>query len=190
MAILNLVHHDNPILRQELQEFDFSNPPTDPVQLAKDLTETMIHNKGLGLAANQAGLPYRVFVLTGEQVLACFNPKIVSVSQETVLLDEGCLSYPGLMVKIKRPAAVRARFTMPNGETTTMRFEGITARCFLHELDHLNGVLHISRANPYHKEKAMKMQKAYQRIMKKNISAKVARIAKEYEKALEQKEPA
>ena len=167
MPILTLVHHDDPILRTALEPFDFANPPTDPIQLAKDLTETMIQNKGLGLAANQCGLPYRMFVITGQQVLACFNPKIIDTSTTTVLLDEGCLSYPGLAIKIKRPKMIRVRFTMPNGQTVTQKFDGITARCFLHELDHLDGVLHINRANPYHKEKAMKMQKAYKKIMER-----------------------
>jgi peptide deformylase len=188
MTILNLVHCDDPILREEMPEFDFANPPTDPIQLSKDLTETMIQNKGLGLAANQCGLRYRVFVLTGEQVLACFNPRVVSASAETTYLDEGCLSYPGLMVKIKRPQTIRVRFTMPNGDTTTRMFDGITARCFLHELDHLNGKLHISRANPYHLEKALKMQKAYNRIMKKDINGKIAKIAAAYEKALQEED--
>lgn len=159
MTILNLVDKNNPILRQTMPDFDFANPPTDPIQLAKDLTETMIHNKGIGLAANQCGLPYRVFVLSGEQVFACFNPKIVSASEELVYINEGCLTYPGVVVKIKRPADVRVRFTMPNGETTTVRFEGLSARCFQHELDHLNGIVHLSKANPFHKAKAVKFKR-------------------------------
>jgi len=157
--IHTLVDKSDPILKRELEPFDFSNPPTDPIQLAKDLAETMISNNGLGLAANQIGLPYRVFVLTGEQIFACFNPKIVDSSSETVYLEEGCLSYPGVAVKIKRPRLIRVRFTMPNGETVTKKFDGITARCFLHELDHLNGVVHLSRAHPYHREKALKRVK-------------------------------
>jgi len=165
MAILKLVNSNDPILRTELPEFDFENPPTDPIQLAKDLTETMIHNKGIGLAANQCGLPYRVFVLTGEQVLACFNPKVVYFSDEIAYINEGCLSYPGVVVKIKRPREIRARFTMPNGETRTIAFDGLTSRCYQHELDHLNGVVHMSRANPFHREKAMKQKKAYNRII-------------------------
>jgi len=166
MAILDLVNDRDPILRTQLPLFDFSNPPVDPIQLAKDLTETMIANKGMGLAANQVGLPYRVFVLTGQQILACFNPKVVDFSPEEVYINEGCLSYPGLVVKIKRPQEIRVRFTMPNGETRTAKFEGLTARCFLHELDHLNGVVHLERANPIHREKAMRTLKARNRLLR------------------------
>ena len=167
MTILNVVSHTDPILRRKMEPFDFTNPPTDPIQLAKDLTETMISQNGLGLAANQVGLPYRVFVLTGEQVYACFNPKIVSASPEQVYINEGCLSYPGMVVKIKRPQSIRVRFTMPNGATETMKFEGLTARCFQHEMDHLDGIVHLSRATLYHRQQAVKAQKAFQKILKK-----------------------
>jgi peptide deformylase len=167
MAILDLVDDNHPALKQVALHFDFSNPPTDPIQLAKDLTETMIANQGIGLSANQVGLPYRVFVLTGETVYACFNPRIVDFSPEQIYWQEGCLSYPGLIVKIKRPRSVKVRFTMPNGVTETMKFEGLTARCFQHELDHLNGICYIDQANPIHKEKAMRMLKAHNRLLKR-----------------------
>jgi peptide deformylase len=164
MAILNLVDKNHPILRQKMEDFDFANPPTDPIQLAKDLTETMIYNKGIGLAANQCGLPYRVFVLTGETVLACFNPRIVTMSDEMVYINEGCLTFPGIAVKIKRPQIIRVRFTMPNGETTTVKFDGLSSRCFQHELDHLNGIVHLSRANAFHKAKAAKLKRVYDKL--------------------------
>ena len=167
MAILNLVDRNDPILRKVAEPFDFSNPPTDPAQLYNDMGETMIAKKGLGLAANQVGLPYRFFVLTGEKVLGVFNPKVVDFSPEMVIMNEGCLSYPGLVLKVKRPAHIRARFTMPDGQTTTMKFEGLSARCFLHELDHLDGIVHISRANAYHREQAYKMMKNYDRVIKR-----------------------
>ena len=61
--ILDLCSKNDPILRQSIPKFDFVNLPTDPIQLAKDLAETMLHNNGIGLAANQVGLPYRCFVI-------------------------------------------------------------------------------------------------------------------------------
>jgi peptide deformylase len=167
MAILDLVDNKHPALMQVAQPFDFTNPQMDSIQLAKDLTETMIANHGLGLAANQVGIPYRVFVLTGEQVYACFNPRIVDFSSEQVLMQEGCLSYPGVVVKIKRPRIIKVRFTMPNGVTETMKFDGLTARCFQHELDHLNGLCHLDLANPIHKEKALRTLKAHNRLLKR-----------------------
>ena len=113
-------------------------------------------NKGLGLAAPQIGIPYRVFAFTGDPVNVCFNPKIVDKSKEEIYLDEGCLTFPGLIIKIKRSSLIKVRFTMANGETITKKLSGMTARCFQHELDHLNGILFLNRANLYHREKALK----------------------------------
>jgi peptide deformylase len=161
--ILKLLECDSPILRQEMELFDFANPPTNPVELYNNLAETMIEYHGLGLSANQVGLPYRAFVLRAEEVIGCFNPKIVDYSSETILMEEGCLSNPGLFVKIKRPKKIKTRYTLPNGETVTKVFDGITARCFQHELDHLNGLLYTSRASEYHLEKAKKFAKKFNR---------------------------
>jgi peptide deformylase len=175
MAILNLVNKNDPILKTELEHFDFSNPPTDPIELAHDLAQTMIDRKGIGLAANQVGLPYRVFVISGEQILACFNPRIVDYSSEQVYMIEGCLSHPGLAIKVKRPSTIKVRYTQPNGETKTEKFQGLTARVFQHELDHLNGIVHINRASLIHKEQAFKQQRAFQKIVKRttNVPAHV-----------------
>ena len=77
MAIRTLVAPYSEILKTTMEPFDFRNPPVDPTELAKDLAETMIANNGLGLSANQINLPYRVFVITGTPIYACFNPRIV-----------------------------------------------------------------------------------------------------------------
>lgn len=159
--IRDLVPHHDDGLRQKLEKFDFSSPPTDPDQLARDLAETMIQHKGLGLAANQIGLPYRVFVMTGSPITAVFNPRIVDSSEEEIYMDEGCLSYPGLYVKVKRPAVVKVRYEMPNGETVTKTFEGLTARVFQHEYDHLEGEAFLQRANRIHLDAARKKSKTY-----------------------------
>lgn len=151
-----LVNNTDQILYTKTERFDFSNPPIDPSELAHILAQTMIANNGIGLAAPQIGLPYRAFVLTGKPIMCCFNPIIVDTSSEQIYLEEGCLSFPNLIVKIKRPKIIRARYTMPNGETVTNKFIGMTARTFQHELDHLNGVVFTQRANSYHLEKARK----------------------------------
>lgn len=80
-------------------------------------------------------------------------------SEEVITLEESCLSFPRLIVKIKRPRHVRVRFQSPTGETVTQQFTGMTARVFQHELDHLNGVLFYTRANRFHREKAFKKVK-------------------------------
>jgi peptide deformylase len=121
----------------------------------------MYEYNGLGLAANQVGEPYRIFAMRGQpENFVCFNPRIVQPSEMEVVLEEGCLTYPGLLVKIKRPQHIRVRFQLPNGDTITKQFTGMTARVFKHEMDHLNGLVFFNRANRYHKELAFKKWKS------------------------------
>jgi peptide deformylase len=91
---------------------------------------------------------------------------IVDASDETIYLEEGCLSFPNLYVKIKRPRSIKVRYTEPNGNVVTQKFDGMTARVFQHELDHLNGVVHLSRAHPIHVDKAKTRAKKLNRIKK------------------------
>jgi peptide deformylase len=97
--------------------------------------------------------------MRAENIIGVFNPKIVDASSEMVYLEEGCLSYPNLWVKIKRPKKIKVRFTNPDGQTETRVFDGMSARVFQHELDHLDGVLHVKRANKFHLEQARKLAK-------------------------------
>lgn len=120
----------------------------------------MYENNGIGLAANQVGVPYKIFAMRGEpQNFVCFNPRVVQPSAEQISLEEGSLTFPGLLVKVKRPRHIRVRFQTPNGETRTDTFIGMTARIFQHELDHVEGKLYFSRASRYHREIAMKKWK-------------------------------
>lgn len=157
---LKLVPPNDPILTKPCDVFDFSNPPIDPIELAKDLVKTMYDSNGIGLSANQVGLPYRVFSMRGApENFVCFNPKLVQPSEMEVILEEGCLTYQGLLVKIKRPQHIRVRFTTPNGETLTKQFTGMTARTFQHELDHLDGIIFYNKANRYHRDQALRKWK-------------------------------
>lgn len=137
--------------------FDFKSPPGDPKDLAALMMQVMNEVNAVGLAANQLGIPYSVLVIRGDPYnFVCFNPRIIHASEEQEEAEEGCLSFPGVNVKVKRPKDIRARFQMPSGETTTRPFEGLSARAFQHEMDHLAGKLFINRANRYHRDKAMK----------------------------------
>lgn len=157
---MELVKHDDPILNQECEAFDFANPPFDPIEFSKEFIKFMYDKNGIGLAANQVGIPYRIFAMRAEpENFVCFNPKVVAPSDSEVVLEEGCLSYPGLLVKVKRPQHVRVRFQTPNGDTLTKQFTGISARIFQHELDHLDGVVFYNKANRFHRDKAMKKWK-------------------------------
>jgi peptide deformylase len=157
--IATILDRTNPILREVMPTFDFKNPVIDPIQLYTDLAETMREYDGMGLSANQIGVRTRAFVMRAEEIIGVFNPRVVDASTETVILEEGCLSYANLFVKIKRPKSIKVRFTTPDGETATKTFTGMTARVFLHELDHLDGIAHTSRANTYHLEQARKLVK-------------------------------
>lgn len=138
-------------LRVQTEAWDFENPPTDPVQLEKDLIETMFQNKGIGLAATQVGLPYRVFVMGSrsnpESAQAFFNPIVVAHIDETEDLEEGCLSFPGIFVNIKRPKKILARWQDSKGEWQQSEFDGYNCKCFLHELDHLEGIVFQDRVS-------------------------------------------
>ena len=140
--------------------FNFQEPPFDPIEFSHELVKFMYENNGIGIAANQVGVPYRVFAMRGQpQNFVCFNPRVVQPSAEEIILEEGCLSFPGLIVKVKRPRHVRVRFQTPNGDTRTETFIGMTARVFQHEMDHLEGKLYFSRSSRYHREIAMKKWK-------------------------------
>jgi len=180
--IRDILDRTAPILRENMPAFDFKNPVVDPVELYNDLAETMRENEGMGLSANQIGVRTRAFVMRAEEIIGVFNPRVVDVSTETVTLEEGCLSYPNLFVKIKRPKSIKVRFTTPDGETSTKTFTGMTARVFLHELDHLDGIAHTSRANSYHLEQAKKLVK---KIGRKYKVKPVAEMSEEAQQMLE-----
>jgi peptide deformylase len=164
--IYDLVKPDHPLLRTKLDRFDFINPPTDPHELANNLIETMIHYKGIGLSANQCGLPYRVFVLWSNPTKVMFNPTVADVSVEDIQLEEGCLTYPNLFIKIKRPKLIRVRYMDSFGEAHTDKFTGISARCVLHEMDHLDGINFTSRASKFHHDQAMRQRTKRQKFYK------------------------
>jgi peptide deformylase len=132
-----------------MPEFDFENPITDPVQLEKDMIETMLDKGAIGLSANQVGIQTRVFVMGHRQfkehAQAFFNPIIVGVTDDLLEDEEGCLSFPSIYVKIKRPRGVLVRFQNSKGETQEAEFFGYECRCFLHEFDHLEGITYKDR---------------------------------------------
>jgi peptide deformylase len=148
---------DDRYLLEKCEDFDFKDPSFDPIEFSQNLVKFMYDENGLGVAANQVGTPYRIFAMRGSpENFVCFNPKIVQYGEMEVVLEEGCLSYPGLVVKVKRPQHIRVRFNTPNGEVLTKQFTGMTARVFQHEYDHLDGLRFYDKANKFHRDKAMK----------------------------------
>lgn len=150
---------------------------TDPIPnplmttLVQRLKMTMKLYAGLGLSANQCGVQQRVFVMHfGEGIITCINPEVSEMSDEIDKGKEGCLSFPGMYLTIPRNQWIMAEFTNENGIRMRARMEGIEARCFLHELDHMNGVKFTDHVGPVAirlaKEKALKTIKKIQRKMK------------------------
>ena len=145
--------------------FDFkADAPFTVEQIVNHMLTVMSTQNGLGLAANQIGLPYSIFVVHGDP-FACINPRIIDSSTEEVLLDEGCLTYPGLTVKVKRPKSIRLRWDTITGSTETKTFTGMTARVIQHEMDHLAGKIYFNRASKFHRDQAFRKQT--KRIVKK-----------------------
>lgn len=151
MSKLNIVKFPSDILRQRMPEFDFENPELDPEQLEKDLIDIMLANDGIGLAANQVGIKARVFAMghraNPESAQAFFNPMIVANVDEVEDMEEGCLSFPGIYVNIKRPKKILARWQNSKGEWQQSEFDGYNCKCFLHELDHLEGIVFQDRVS-------------------------------------------
>jgi len=103
---------------------------------------------GTGLAANQVGIEEKIFVADiGEGPFAVINPEIIRVSEKKTVLEEGCLSLPGIHVKVKRPADIRVRYLSERNELIEAELTGIPAKVFQHEIDHLNGCLIIDHAS-------------------------------------------
>jgi peptide deformylase len=147
--VLPLVDQYDPILRKPTTPVDFD--VHDVPYLAMSLMESCNHYQGLGLAAPQIGLPYSLCAvadLDNNKTLCLINPTIVEMSSETSDFKEGCLSFPGLFLKIHRPQWVVMDFQALNGEAVRQKFEGIMATCVLHEFDHLRGICYTDLVSP------------------------------------------
>lgn len=119
---------------------------TIPPLVAK-MSKTLLIEDGIGLAANQVGSLQRLFLLHLEgKIIAFVNPKITNLTLETAIAEEGCLSFPGLSVPVKRSLKVMISAADEKGEEFELILEGWEARAAQHELDHLDGVLIIDRA--------------------------------------------
>lgn len=173
IPLFELVAEDHTALRTVLPDFDFSSPPVNPNEFASSLVETCKKHGALGLSANQCGFTHRVFVMgTGDNFVAFFNPKITSSSVDRLDMEEGCLTFMDLFLKVKRPSEVYVEYQDYLGETKTAHYTGLTARVFQHELDHLNGIVYHSHVKPL----------ALQMANKKRV--KIANMRGKYEKAM------
>ena len=153
MAIREIVTLPQPILRHKARKVSDFGP--DLQTLVDDMVETMRQAPGVGLAAPQIGEPSRLIVVEyGDEedeevppkLYVVINPEITRSSQETVLGTEGCLSIPGVQGEVERLAAVTVKGLNRHGSPMTVKAKGWLARIFQHEIDHLEGVLFVDRA--------------------------------------------
>lgn len=166
IEILALVDENDPVLKQPTPTFDFENPSVDPIEFASQLVETCKVKGGFGLAAPQVGESVRVFVMgSGEDYVAFFNPAILRSSEETSLVAEGCLSFPMLALKIERPSTIEVQYQDFNGVVRTGTFSGLSAHCFQHELDHLNGVCYTDSAKPMALKMGLKKRGKFHKLV-------------------------
>ena len=133
----------DPVLRQRANEI--TEVDGKLVQLAEDMVETMYAAPGVGLAGPQVGVQKRIFVYdVGDGPQTIINPEIVESDGEWAY-EEGCLSIPGLAFELVRPKQVHLRGYDLDGNELSIEADELLARCFQHELDHLDGILYIDR---------------------------------------------
>lgn len=151
MALRKVVTKEDPILRKKsrpIEKFD-----DKLASLLDDMAETMYAADGVGLAGVQVGMLRRVVVMDiGEGLIELVNPEIVEEEGEQ-FAEEGCLSIPGEYYETIRPATVKVKAQDRNGQWCVYKGEGLKARCFCHEIDHLDGILFTDKKNPNPKPK-------------------------------------
>jgi peptide deformylase len=174
---MKLIKFPDEILKKTMPEFDF-NGSLDAKIIEKEMIELMVKEKGIGLAANQVGLEARVLTIfprdTSLEIgpFAMFNPEIMEVSQEEITGIEGCLSFPDLVLPIKRPRMVVVQYLDNEENTCIIELKDTDARCFLHELEHLNGVCFIDKISKLKieiaRKKLAKLRKQYGRTQRQS----------------------
>ena len=165
-----------PFMDDTLEQFGFA----DRKELSKVMYDNMVKYGGLGLSANQVGLPYRMFVMGGHpqiedgKVRSVFNPMVNDVSPESINLKEGCLSFPFLFLSIKRPKWCSVRYTDENGEEIEETLHGMSARIFMHENEHMNGYVFTDLVSKLKLERAEKSkQKMIKEIKRRQGAPKI-----------------
>ena len=169
-----LYDENHPMMKQRIPEYDITLLP-NPVMThtINRLKMTMKLYNGLGLSANQCGVFERVFIVgNGEIVIVCINPKLIKASDDLIKDNEGCLSFPGLFLKVERASSVEVEYYDLQGKKYNTTFTGLTARCFLHELDHMNGITMDKHVKPLAlkmaKDKQGKLFKRVKRLQRNN----------------------
>ncbi|MBU1015379.1 peptide deformylase [Patescibacteria group bacterium] len=162
MNPLPLILYPNSILRKKAEKV--SSCTAELRALISHMVKAMEKNDGIGLAGSQVGRTEQIFVAQdGEKAHGFFNPSFVSKSKERSTEEEGCLSLPGIFLPVKRAERVVVACQTPKGEWVRVEAEGLVARIFQHEMDHLKGVLIIDRAGLWQRLKVRAKLKELER---------------------------
>lgn len=141
---MELIPEDDRILRRKSKRISRID---DTIRnIAASMIEVMKSKNGIGIAAPQVGILKQIIVvLVNENPVVMINPEILETSEETCIINEGCLSFPGTYLDIERPTNVRIKYRELSGHPRIRAFDGIDARCVLHEIDHLQGIVFIEK---------------------------------------------
>ena len=139
--IRDLVKSDHSILHRRINPCGVN---VDRHFISKTLIENMFQHEGCGLSANQIGMDIRAFAMIRDieynDVIVCFNPRIISRSDDCVWCEEGCLSFPDQFINVHRPDKIVVKYEDEDGKDHKITLNGFAARVFQHEFDHLNGI--------------------------------------------------
>ena len=144
--ILQLTPNTHPILHERVKPCskDLNRP-----EMSRILKENMIHYEGVGLSANQIGIGERVFIMMlnmeTEETITCFNPRIIKRYDDNVWCEEGCLSFPDEIINVERPDRIVVKYEDEDKKDHKIKLSGMAARVFLHEFDHLEGIVFTER---------------------------------------------
>lgn len=172
-TVMNILPYPNPFLRERAQSVRVFDAAL--VELVESMKLTMHSEDGLGLAATQVGIGTRILILSqqafkgeagkGEPDLVVINPEIIWEGEASEIAPEGCLSFPGVFIPVRRPLEVRIRALNEMGDSFELSGEGLGARAILHEIDHLNGVVMTDHVSHLHRSRALKKHQRNQRAL-------------------------
>ena len=143
---MKLLKEDDILLRRKAKRVDKID---DTVRnIAANMIRTMEKNNGIGLAANQIGILKQIIVvLVNNEPKVMINPEILDISKEYCVIEEGCLSFPQQFYNIERPEKVKVKYRCLSGRPMIESYEGLEARCILHEIDHIRGIVFTEKVN-------------------------------------------
>lgn len=141
---MEILKEDDRLLRRKAKRVDRVD---DTIRnLAASMINTMLAANGIGISGNQVGVLKRIIVvLVNDQPKVFINPEIISKSEETCSEKEGCLSFPEQFYDIERSKSIKVKYRSMSGHPMIESYSGMTARCILHEIDHLDGIVFLER---------------------------------------------